>query len=149
MKKTMLLLSVVFLLLPFLVKAQHKASDQMDSFNWGIISMVKFRQVSPTEIYPVYDETVMRFDNRAFELEGYMIPLKGGRKQNRFLLSNLPINQCAFCGKNGNPIMVLINLDRPVDFTFKTVKVKGTLKLDNKNMAVDMPVSLENASLDL
>lgn len=149
MKKGMLLLSVVFLLMPDLVKAQHKATDQMDSFNWGIISMVKFRQVSATEIYPIYDETVMRFDNRPFELEGYMIPLQGGRRQSKFLLSTLPVNQCAFCGKNGNPIMVLIDMNQPIEFTFKTVKIKGTLKLDNKNVAVDIPVSLKNASLSL
>lgn len=145
----MLLLSVVFLLMLGLSMAQHKLTDQMDSFNWGIIGMVRFRQVSPTEIYPVYDETVMRFANRPFELEGYMIPLKGGRKQNKFLLSTLPINQCAFCGKNGNPIMILVEMNDPTDFTFKTVRVKGTLKLDNKNVAVDIPVSLTNASLGL
>ena len=145
----MLLLSVVFMLMPGLLKAQHKLTDQMDSFNWGIIGMVKFNQVSPTEIYPIYDETVMRFANRPFELEGYMIPLKGGRKQNKFLLSTLPVNQCAFCGKNGNPIMILVEMNNPADFTFKTAKVKVTLKLDNKNVAVDTPVSLTNASLGL
>ncbi len=149
MKRLMLLLPVVFMLMPGLLKAQHKATDQMDSFNWGIIGMVKFNQVSPTEIYPVYDETVTRFNNRPFELEGYMIPLKGGRKQNKFLLSTLPINQCAFCGKNGNPIMILIEMNDPADFTFKTVRVKGTLKLEHKNVAVDIPVILTNASLDL
>jgi len=149
MKKAMLLLSVVFMLMPGLSMAQHKLTDQMDSFNWGIIGMVRFKQVSPTEIYPVYDETVMRFANRPFELEGYMIPLKGGRKQNKFLLSTLPVNQCAFCGRNGNPIMILVEMNDPADFTFKTVRVKGTLKLDHKNVAVDIPVSLSNASLDL
>lgn len=123
----------------------HLASDQIDSFNWGIIGLIKFNQVSATEIYPVYSETVKRFENKSFELEGYMIPVQSGRNQSRFLLATLPINQCYFCGKNGVPIMILVNMLAPVEFVYKPIKVKGILTLENTNAVKYVPVSLDHA----
>jgi hypothetical protein len=131
------------------VKGQwvHSPNDQLQSFNWGIIDMVMFKKVNDTLVYPVYSDDVKRFNNRSFELTGYMIPLKPGMKQNKFMISTLPINQCYFCGKNGNPIMIMVTTASPVIFSFKTVTVKGILKLDNGNAYYLPPVSLMNASL--
>lgn len=125
----------------------HSASDEMTSFNWGIIGMVSFKKVDEATIYPVYNDEVKRFDNRTFRLTGYMIPMKGGAKQSNFLISTLPINQCYFCGKNGNPIMVIVHMKEPVRFTFKAVTVEGRLKLDNSNAYYSPPVYLNEAVL--
>ncbi|QJD98316.1 hypothetical protein HH214_06005 [Mucilaginibacter robiniae] len=125
----------------------HLASDQIDSFNWGIIGLIKFNQVSSTEVYPVYSETVKRFENKPFELQGYMIPVQSGRNQNCFLLATLPVNQCYFCGKNGVPIMILVNMSAPIQLTFKSIKVTGKLTLENTNAVKYVPVSLEHAVL--
>jgi hypothetical protein len=46
-----------------------------------------------------------------------------------------------------HPIMVIIQTREPVTFTFKTVTVEGTLKLDNGNAYYLPPVSLVGASL--
>ena len=40
--------------------------------------------------------------NKPFELEGYMVPIKDGMKQTKFMLSTLPINQCYFCVKTAS-----------------------------------------------
>jgi hypothetical protein len=125
----------------------HSPADKMESLNWGIIDMVMFKKVADTLVYPVYNEDIKRFENRHFQLTGYMIPLKSGMKQTKFMISSLPINQCYFCGKNGNPIMVMVSTTSPVTFSFKTVTVDGFLKLDNGNAYYLPPVSIVNASL--
>lgn len=119
--------------------------DQMDSMNWGIIGSVKFRSPKADEYYAVYNEMISRFAGRQFELEGYIVPIKNGMKQSKFMLSTLPINQCFYCGKNGIPTMIMVEMAEPVKFTFKPVTVKGTLKLDDRNAAVYPPISLLGA----
>jgi len=147
--KGILLVVTVLLGLPAAVKGQfvHSANDQINSLNWGIIDMVNFKKVNDTTVIPVYNDEVRRFEKRHFKLTGYMIPMKAGMKQSRFMISTLPINQCYFCGKNGNPIMVIVNTLSPVIFTFKTVTVDGILKLDNGNAFYLPPVYLNDAKL--
>ncbi len=126
--------------------SQHNLlADQIDSFNWGIIGSVQFRVPKPNELYPVYNEMINRFSGRQFELEGYIVPIKDGMKQTKFMLSTLPINQCFYCGKNGIPTMIMIEMAQPIKFTFESVTVKGVLKLDNRNAAVYPPISLTGA----
>jgi hypothetical protein len=140
---------VIVLLSSFSAKSQwvHKPNDQMDSLNWNIIDMVRFNKTNDTTVIPVYPDDVARFEHRHFQLTGYMIPLKPGMKQSKFMISTLPINQCYFCGKNGNPIMVMVNSTSPVKFTFKTVTVDGILKLAKGNAYYMPPVSLDDAQL--
>ena len=65
----------------------HSSRDEMTSLNWGIIGMINFKQVNDTLVYPVYNEDVKRFENRRFQLTGYMIPTKAGMKQTKFMIS--------------------------------------------------------------
>ena len=148
MKHLLLILAIISL--SATAKSQqwvHSANDKIESLNWDIIDMVLFKKVNDTTAIPIYTDDVKRFNNRHFELTGYMIPMKAGMKQTKFMISTLPINQCYFCGKNGNPIMVIVQTREPVTFTFKTVTVEGTLKLDNGNAYYLPPVSLVAASL--
>ncbi|MBS7567075.1 hypothetical protein KHS38_21905 [Mucilaginibacter sp. Bleaf8] len=147
MKKLLLLLFLLPCSISWAQTSQHAFTDQIDSFNWDIIGSVKFKTTKPNEMYPVYTEMITRFSGRPFELEGYMVPIKDGMKQTRFMLSTLPINQCFYCGKNGIPTMIMVEMTEPVKFTFETVTVKGTLKLDNRNAAVYPPISLVKANL--
>ncbi|MDN5286474.1 MAG: hypothetical protein JWR38_2748 [Mucilaginibacter sp.] len=147
MKNVFLIIGL--LIITSAVKAQwvHSSNDKMESLNWGIINMVMFKTVNDTTVYPIYNDDIKRFDNRHFKLTGYMVPMKAGMKQTKFMISTLPINQCYFCGKNGIPIMVIVNTAAPVTFTFKTVTVDGILKLDKGNAYYLPPVYLNNAKL--
>jgi hypothetical protein len=148
MKKTIFI--VLILLKSFVGWAQSAQQhalleDQIDSFNWGIVGSVKFKAPKANELYPVYNEMINRFAGRQFELEGYIVPIKDGMKQTKFMLSTLPINQCFYCGKNGVPTMIMVEMAQPIKFTFETITVKGALKLDNRNAAVYPPISLMGA----
>lgn len=142
MKKLVL---IILLFSGLAVKAQHDPNDQIVSANWEVIGGVDFKIVKDTEMYAVYNNDIKKYANKPFELEGYMVPIKDGMKQTKFMLSTLPINQCFFCGKNGVPIMILVELAEPVKFTYQTIVVKGTLKLNTGNAMDNPPIALTNA----
>lgn len=136
---------IAFILLMFLgfaAKAQHDPSDQMESANWDVIGGVEFKTVKPTEMYAVYNTNIKKYENKQFDLTGYIVPIKDGMKQTKFMLSTLPINQCFFCGKNGIPIMVLVEMTEPIKFTYLPISVKGTLKLNKGNAMDNPPIAL-------
>lgn len=148
MKK--LIIAAIVMLMSFGLKAQTNQqhdllTDQIDSFNWSIIGLVKFRSPKANELYAIYPEQVKRFAGKTFELEGYIVPINDGMKQRKFMLSTLPINQCYYCGKNGIPTMIMVELTEPIRFTYDPVVVKGALKLDNRNAAVYPPITLAEA----
>lgn len=135
----------VLLFTGFAVKAQHNPDDQILSDNWDVVGGVDFKIVKDSEMYAVYTPEIKKHANKTFELEGYIVPIKDGMKQTKFMLSTLPINQCFYCGKNGVPIMVLVEMAEPIKFTYKTIVVKGTLKLNPGNAMDNPPISLVNA----
>ncbi len=145
MKRFVILFALMIFSVAVFGQWVHSANDQMSSFNWGVIDMILFRKTNDTTVIPVYTDDVTRFENRHFKLTGYMIPTKAGMKQTQFMISTLPINQCYFCGKNGNPIMVVVNTRNPVKFSFKVVTVEGTLKLSRGNAFFVPAVSLVDA----
>ncbi|AOM76085.1 hypothetical protein [Pedobacter steynii] len=136
---------IVLLFTGFAVKAQHNPDDQILSDNWDVVGGVDFKIVKDSEMYAVYTPEIKKHANKPFELEGYIVPIKDGMKQTKFMLSTLPINQCFYCGKNGVPIMVLVEMAEPIKFTYKTIVVKGTLKLNPGNAMDNPPISLVNA----
>ncbi len=140
--KKLAFLFLVFIGLGIQAKAQHDPSDQILSANWDIIGSVDFKTVKETEMYAIFGNEIKKYANKPFELEGYIVPIKDGMKQTKFMLSTLPINQCFYCGKNGIPIMVHVDLAEPVKFTYQTIKVKGILKLSTANAMDQPPVSL-------
>ncbi|ALL07704.1 hypothetical protein QG516_20340 [Pedobacter gandavensis] len=138
-------LLAILLFTGFAVKAQHNPDDQILSDNWDVVGGVDFKIVKDSEMYAVYSPEIKKHANKTFELEGYIVPIKDGMKQTKFMLSTLPINQCFYCGKNGVPIMVLVEMTEPIKFTYKTIVVKGTLKLNTGNAMDNPPISLINA----
>jgi len=145
-------LFLIFLLLSavFTAKAQtqkHKPGDQLRSLNWDVIASVKFELTEKNELLPLFSESIKRFENREFELTGYLIPLKSGSKQQQFLLATLPINQCYFCGQNGIPVMIMIEMERAIPYSEKPIKVKGILKLEQKDASYAPPITIKNAKL--
>ena len=138
------LLIVLFLFTTYNLKAQHDPSDQIVSSNWNVIGSVEFKLKDDNSMFAVFNNNIKKYANKPFELEGYIVPIKDGMKQTKFMLSTLPINQCYFCGKNGVPVMVLVELTEPIKFTYQTVTVKGTLKLNGGNAMDNPPIALVN-----
>lgn len=142
--KQLFFLLFVFVITGFAAKAQHDPNDQIVSANWEVIGGVTFKILKNKEMYPVFTPEIKKYAGKSFELEGYIVPIKDGMKQTKFMLSTLPINQCYFCGKNGVPVMVMVELAEPVKFTYQTITVRGTLKLSAANAMDTPPISLIN-----
>lgn len=145
---------IVFILLIFSVfnsyaqaNKQHNANDQLHSLNWDIIGSVKFELTQKNELFPIFSESIKRFENKQFDLTGYLIPIKAGTNQQKFLLATLPINQCYFCGQNGIPAMIMVEMDKFISFTTKPIKISGTLKLERRDASYAAPISLKNAKI--
>jgi hypothetical protein len=145
--------SISFFLTLFLVcvgsksRSQHSANDLLKSRTWDIIGTLDFSLGAKDEVYPVFSKELNRYANQEFELRGYLIPIREGIKQTRFLLSTLPVNQCSFCGKNGVPVMVLVEMSEGVKFTFNPVRIKGKLRLKKVNIRDYPPIVLSGAVL--
>lgn len=129
----------------FSAKAQHNPDDLIISDNWNIIGSVDFRTPKETEMYAIFGPEITKYENKPFELEGYIIPIKDGMQQTKFMFATLPINQCFYCGKDGIPIMILVELAKPIKFTYETITVKGNLKLFRGNSMDQPPIALTNA----
>ncbi|MGM9477349.1 hypothetical protein ACS5PU_12995 [Pedobacter sp. GSP4] len=138
------------LLVTFPVMAQtqkHNASDQLRSLNWDVIASVKFELTEKNQLLPLFSESIKRFENREFDLTGYLIPIKSGQKQQQFLLATLPINQCYFCGQNGIPVMIMIEMEHAIPYSDKPIHIKGILKLEQKDASYAPPITIKNAKL--
>jgi len=125
----------------------HNVNDQLRSLNWDVIGSVKFELTEKNELLPLFSESIKRFDNREFDLTGYLIPIKSGQKQQKFLLATLPINQCYFCGQNGVPVMIMIEMESAVSYCEKPIHVKGILKLEQKDASYAPPITIKNAKI--
>lgn len=128
-------------------RAQHRSGDLLQSRSWDIIGTLDFKLGNGNEIYPVFSDELKKYANHDFELQGYLIPIREGMKQTRFLLSTLPINQCFYCGKNGVPIMILVEMPEGIKFTYKPIRVRGKLKLKRVNIRDYPPIVLLEAVL--
>ncbi|WP_025144530.1 hypothetical protein [Pedobacter jeongneungensis] len=126
---------------------KHNPNDQLRSLNWDVIGSVKFELTEKNELFPMFSESIKRFDNREFDLTGYLIPIKSGQKQQKFLLATLPINQCYFCGQNGVPVMIMIEMENATAYSEKPIHVKGILKLEQKDASYAPPITIKNAKL--
>ncbi|WP_316797863.1 hypothetical protein [Pedobacter frigidisoli] len=145
MKKLMLW---ILLLSSVSLKGQnHNPNDHLRSMNWDIIGSVKFELTEKNGLYPIFTETIRRFENKNFNLRGYLIPIKSGQKQQKFLLATLPVNQCFFCGQNGVPVMIMVEMDNAIPYTEKPIHVSGTLILEQKDASYAPPISIKHAKI--
>jgi hypothetical protein len=126
---------------------QHDPNDEIISLEWIAIGNVTMKTVKPSEIYAVFNAGILKQENKKFELQGYIVPLKDNMKQSKFMLSTLPINQCFFCGQNGIPMMVLVEMATPIKFTYNPVTIRGTLKLSRANTINAPPIVITSAEL--
>lgn len=123
----------------------HNPNDQIRSINWDAIGSVTYELTEKNELLPIYTELIQRFENKSFDLLGYLIPIKSKVKHERFLLASLPISQCFFCGKNGVPSMILVEMKTPISFSDKPIRLKGILKLARGSNQT--PITLADAEL--
>lgn len=97
---------------------------------------------------PTYPPVLKALENKVVELPGYLVPLTSGRTHSTFMLSVLPVMQCAFCGTNGIPPMVEIFLKNgSIKFTEEPIKVKGKMVFNPEPLKGNAEIQIVDAVL--
>ncbi len=136
---------IILLLLQIGLVTALYAQHAVNSATWQLLNTFSIK--SQNNKYVLYFPPDLKaLGNKIIELPGYMVPLKVGKLHKEFMLSVLPVQQCAFCGSGDYPPMVLVKADKPIAYTDNVMTVKGKLIL-NELGGSDPEFSLINAAV--
>lgn len=96
----------------------------------GVVSWKTLGEVKPVKqkdkFVPEFGKSVAALDKKEVKLQGFMMPLDMGEKQQRFILTALPPS-CAFCMPGGPEQMVEVQTKTPVKYGFEPILLTGKL----------------------
>ena len=96
----------------------------------GVVSWKTLGEVKPVKqkdkFVPEFAKAVSVLDKKEVKLQGFMMPLDMGEKQQRFILTALPPS-CAFCLPGGPEQMVEVQAKAPVKYGFEPILLTGKL----------------------
>jgi len=154
-RKKIGLLALCCLLFPFWGFAQQGQAEHAEDHKpltsnvWQTFGLLTYKvgKTGGKKTYtPHFPPELTRVDGRTVTIQGYMVPMRPGRRHSTFLLSVLPLQQCSFCGRGGIPAMTEIRMaySAKIAFSDTPITVKGTVFLnsDDKNHAA---IQLRNA----
>lgn len=139
-------LALVFAILGFVANAQEVA---LYSKNWETLSKITYEKSFDEygELFvPKFSAEIKALEGKEITLPGYIIPFEGMFKPDHIIISSLPIAACFFCGSGGPETVAEVYLAKPIKYTASSVKVTGTLVLNDADFNQLMYV-LKNARL--
>lgn len=87
-------------------------------------------------IKPIYSDEIKSLDKKEVTLMGFMFPLDPTEMQQNFLIGPYPIS-CPFTYHVGPSQIVEVKLNKPIEFSFDPVVVKGVFSVEyNKETGV-------------
>jgi hypothetical protein len=99
--------------------------ERADILSWKLLSQVTAK-AEKKKIVPTFPAAVQALDRKTVKVQGFMMPLEAGDKQQHFLLSSVPTT-CAFCVPAGPEGLVEVRTRKPVRYTLEPVVVEGQL----------------------
>ena len=94
----------------------------------GVVSWKTLAQVQAVRqkdrFVPRFSSNVAALDKKEIRLQGFMMPLDMGEKQQRFILSAVPPS-CSFCLPAGPDQLVEVQARTPVKYGFEPIVVSG------------------------
>jgi hypothetical protein len=83
---------------------------------------------------PVFSETVKGLENKEVTIKGYIIPVEGYKSHKEFIFSAFPYSMCFFCGGAGPETVMEVEATEGVKYSADAIYLKGTLKLNDKDI---------------
>ncbi|MFZ4542972.1 MAG: hypothetical protein ACOYOA_02910 [Saprospiraceae bacterium] len=83
---------------------------------------------------PVFGPEIKALEGKEISVKGYIIPTNGYKSHKEFVLSAFPYNMCFFCGGAGPETVMEIYSKEPIEYTTESIVIKGTLKLNDKDI---------------
>lgn len=99
--------------------------ERADIVSWKLLSQVTAR-AEKKKLIPSFPAAVQALDRKTVKVQGFMMPLEAGEKQQHFLLSSVPTT-CSFCVPAGPEGLVEVRTKKPVRYTLEPVVVEGQL----------------------
>lgn len=129
MRQTAILLVFMFLSVSFV----------QDSNPWKTLGKVtykkKFDELLGFKVdVPIFSKDVKDLDGKIIEIQGYIIPVEGYKSHKEFIFSAYPYSSCFFCGAAGPETVMEVKSDEPVKYTVNPIKIKGKLRLNDKDI---------------
>lgn len=103
--------------------------ERADIVSWKLLSQVTAK-AEKKKIVPTFPAAVQALDRKTVKVQGFMMPLEAGDKQQHFLLSSVPTT-CSFCVPAGPEGLVEVRTRKPVRYTLEPVVVEGVLAVLN------------------
>lgn len=103
--------------------------ERADIVSWSLLSQVTAR-AEKKKLIPSFPAAVQALDQKTVKVQGFMMPLEPGEKQQHFLLSAVPTT-CPFCIPAGPEGLVEVRTRQAVRYTLEPVVVEGTLAVLN------------------
>jgi len=105
---------------------------------WAVFDQLAYKvgkNNGKTTYTPHFPPALARLHGQSVTIQGYMVPMRAGRRHSTFLLSVLPLQQCMFCGRDGIPAMTEIRMaySAKVGFSETPITVKGTVFLNSED----------------
>ena len=95
---------------------------------------------------PVFSKEVKALEGTEIIIKGYVIPVEGYKSHTEFIFSAFPYNMCFFCGGAGAETVMEVYADEAIKYQTESIKIKGTLELNDTDINQLMYV-LKNATL--
>lgn len=101
------------------------------AIGWDMLSTTRERETQIDGVWyilPEWSAQVKTLRNRTVRVNGYMMPLQNGEKQQHFVLMAYPPS-CPFCLTAGPTKLMEVKARGPVKFTYDPVLLEGKLVL--------------------
>lgn len=84
------------------------------------------------EVTPIFSDKLKAYDDKQVTLYGFMFPLEQSEKQANFLIGPFPPS-CPFHYHIPPSLIVEVRTEKPIDFSWDEITLKGTLELAEKD----------------
>lgn len=95
--------------------------------SWNLLAQIEAVPQGNTFV-PRFDKAIRQLDGKIVRLQGFMLPLGMGEKQQHFVLTATPPT-CAFCLPGGPDSVIEVKASTPIKFGYEAIALSGRLEL--------------------
>lgn len=139
MKTAYFVAAAIALVLPLSVVAQQPAAHQGPGdpaavnplpelpgvVSWKTLSLVQSVK-EKDKVVPSFDKSITALDKKDVKVQGFMMPLETGERQQHFILTAYPPS-CGFCMPSGLEGVVEVRTKQPVKYTVEPIVISGRM----------------------
>lgn len=118
--------------------------DKAGFVSWRTLTLVEAVPKGATT-EPKFDKSILALASKPVKLQGFMLPLQMGEKQQHFVLTSTPPS-CAFCLPGGPDQVIEIKASAPIKYSTEPIELSGKFEV-LKNDPMGLYYRLSNAKL--